>query len=191
MPMAFKAELCRLAERNGWKPGPIATVMLLESGMNSAAVNPKGGATGLIQFIPSTAKLLGTTTEALRSMSAIRQLEYVEKFFKMVGLPAGARAGDYYIATFMPNFIGKPDSAVMSVAGENIYDVNKGLDRNSDGVITVGDVRSYLENTLSQAESKPPIPVDLSVSKNTDSLWPWLLAGSAAWFFRKHLGFGK
>src|ERR1700743_3763498 len=40
------------------------------------------GAGGLIQFLPSTAGLLGTTTEALCSMTAEGQLDYVEKYLQ-------------------------------------------------------------------------------------------------------------
>ena len=39
------------------------------------------GATGLIQFLPSTARGLGTTTDALAGMSSVEQLNYVEKYF--------------------------------------------------------------------------------------------------------------
>lgn len=192
---AFKAELCRMAERNGWEPGPIATVMFLEgTKFNPATLNGDTSvpverrAVGLIQFMPKTAKLLGTTSQALRRMTAVQQLEYVEKYFKMVRLPAGARAGDYYIATFMPSFIGRSDDEAMAVAGELNYEKNKGLDRNKDGLISVGDVRGYLENTLAQYSSKPPLVVDMSATSET-SLWPWLLAGGAAWLLRKRIGF--
>lgn len=187
-PMAFKAELCRIAERNGWDPAPIATVMFLEGSKYRASTKNSIGAVGLIQFMPSTAKALGTTTNELAAMSELEQLKFVEKYFKMVGLPAGARTGDYYIATFLPGFMGKSDATVMSVAGEKIYDGNKGLDRNKDGVITVGDVRGYLENTLAQFKTKPQLAVDMTVQPSSP-FWVWAAGiGAAAWYFRKHLG---
>src|SRR5215203_1006885 len=40
------------------------------------------GATGLIQFMPSTAKALGTTVAKLAAMSPVEQLNYVWKYFK-------------------------------------------------------------------------------------------------------------
>jgi hypothetical protein len=43
-----------------------------------------GRATGMIQFMPSTAKKLGTTTRALYAMSAPQQMEYVQRYFDMV-----------------------------------------------------------------------------------------------------------
>src|SRR3990167_3056635 len=40
------------------------------------------GAIGLIQFMPSTAHLLGTTTEQLAQMTAVEQLAYVRRYFE-------------------------------------------------------------------------------------------------------------
>lgn len=54
---------------------------IAESGLNPRVQNTLG-ATGLIQFMPLTAKSLGTTTQELRKMSAIDQLLFVEKFYK-------------------------------------------------------------------------------------------------------------
>ena len=53
------------------EPDWLMAVMYKESGINEKAVNPNGGATGLIQFMPTTAKSLGTTTAALRAMSNV------------------------------------------------------------------------------------------------------------------------
>jgi hypothetical protein len=52
-----------------------------ESGVKPNAVNPNGGATGLIQFMPSTAIALGTTTERLKQMTATEQLYFVMKYY--------------------------------------------------------------------------------------------------------------
>ncbi|NCY03782.1 MAG: hypothetical protein EBX36_12970, partial [Planctomycetia bacterium] len=55
----------------------LARVMWAESRMKPTAVNPTSGATGLIQFMPTTAGKLGTTTEALRGMTFLQQMRYV------------------------------------------------------------------------------------------------------------------
>jgi len=56
------------------------TVMFIESAATFRAdITNSIGATGLIQFMPDTAKRLGTSTEALRKMGAINQLDYVFK----------------------------------------------------------------------------------------------------------------
>ena len=92
-------------------PAMLANVINFESnGFNPQAVNPYSGATGLIQFMPTTASELGTSTGALRGMSAIRQMDYVKSYFQ---LPRVTQYGplntqlDVYMAVFYPKAIGK------------------------------------------------------------------------------------
>ena len=195
----FRAEFLRMAKRLGLAPDPIAAVMALESGFDAQAVNPDGGATGLIQFMPPTAKRLGTTTEALRRMNATAQLRYVELFFRGVpALRAGSRAGDYYLATFMPAFINLPDAVPIAFKGDNIYKSNSGLDGNKDGILTVGDVRSKLENELARAARLPPLQVDENVPSDASddgtpgddlsTLFVIAAAGVGAWWWLKRKG---
>ena len=95
------------------------------------------GATGLIQFMPSTAKGLGTTTTKLAKMSQIEQLNYVYKYF----LPYKgklANLGDVYMAILWPLGVAKPDSYVLWEKSKKptTYRQNIGLDVNKDGSIT-------------------------------------------------------
>jgi hypothetical protein len=181
----FRAELVRMARRLGLQPDPIAAVMALESGLNAQAVNPTSGATGLIQFMPSTAKKLGTTVEALRRMNATAQLAFVERFFLAVPrLKAGSAQGDYYLAVFMPAFVGLPGEVPIAVRGTPVYDQNAGLDGNKDGVLTVGDVRARLDAELSRAAALPPVLVDENApsdaATSSDGGGDTLLLGGAA-----------
>lgn len=89
------------------------------------------GATGLIQFTPSTARYLGTSTEALKNMSNVEQLDWVQKHLA----PFRGRYRsfvDLYLAVFWPAAVGKPDSYTITkdiVAKQNpIFDRNKDLD---------------------------------------------------------------
>jgi hypothetical protein len=141
----FKKKLEKIAAALGTTPNAMLAVMKQESGVNPAARNASGGATGLIQFMPDTARRLGTTTDELGKMDGVQQLDYVYKYYKMTGVGDGS-AGDLYMATFMPKYIGYPDSHVLGLSGANgfsgaVYRQNKGLDRNKDGSITVGDVK--------------------------------------------------
>lgn len=159
-----------MAARLGLAADAIAGVMGLESGFRADIVNPSGGATGILQFMPSTARKLGTTVEELRKMNATAQLKYVELFFRGVPrLRAGSRAGDYYVATFMPAFLGVPDVVPIAVKGDPIYDQNAGLDRNKDGVLTVGDVRGKLEAELARAGALPQLVVDPNVPSDANT----------------------
>ena len=148
----FKVKLEKIAKDLGTTSNALLAVMKQESGVNPAAQNKQGGASGLIQFMPDTARMLGTTTDALRQMDGVQQLDYVYKYYKMTGVGDGS-VGDLYMATFMPKFIGYPDDFVLGqvgggkVPGTNlssdlVYQQNKGLDRNKDGAITIADVKN-------------------------------------------------
>lgn len=95
------------------------------------------GAVGLIQFMPDTAKLLGTSINALAKMTPVQQLNYVYKYF------AGYKGrlknlGDVYMAILWPAGVGKPDSFVLwnQATKPTTYRQNIGLDVNKDGQIT-------------------------------------------------------
>lgn len=95
------------------------------------------GATGLIQFMPSTATSLGTDVVKLAAMTAEDQLAYVYAYFK----PFTGRLnnlGDVYMAILWPAGVGKPDSYVLwsAAAQPTTYRQNSGLDVNKDGAIT-------------------------------------------------------
>ena len=78
---AFLQKVKLIAVKLGIDPNWLMFVMNSESGLNPAAYNPNGGASGLIQFMPDTGVGLGTTTAALRQMSNVDQLDYVYKYF--------------------------------------------------------------------------------------------------------------
>lgn len=176
---AFRWALLVGSERFGFNPNYIAAVMRLESNFDPNIQNLQGApALGLIQFwksfFPPVAAKAGfpnTTWEDLRHMSAVEQLPFVFASFKGKGLNASSSPTDYYMANFMPAFVGKPDSFVLGekdsdefVPGtqlrkSKVYDQNFGLDSDGDGVITVGDVGAKITSIVNAARGKPPIEV--------------------------------
>lgn len=133
-----------ISQRIGCNYKDLLAVMNSESGLNSQARNPKGGATGLIQFMPATAKMLGTTTEELRKMTPVQQLDYVEKFFNKVKSTYGFEgkqlsAGDLYALVYMPARAKR--DVVASASEGKVYSLNKGLDKDGDGQITKADLQ--------------------------------------------------
>lgn len=109
------------------------------------------GATGLIQFMPSTAVGLGTTTAKLAAMSAEDQLNYVYKYFR----PYAGRLnnlGDIYMAILWPRGVGKPDSYVLWNKGESptTFRQNAGLDINKDGNVTRAECLAKIKDKLSK-----------------------------------------
>jgi hypothetical protein len=133
----FMAEVNRVSNRFGINPNDLLALMRSESSLNPQAVNPTTGATGLIQFMPKTARSLGTTVEELRNMSAAQQMRFIEKYFESVNLPRGASAGTLYAYVFLP---GRAQRQILARAGENFYEANRGLDMNKDGIITIEDL---------------------------------------------------
>lgn len=155
----FRRLLAEMADRLDTNPDYIAAVMSVESGFDAQARNPNGGATGLIQFMPSTAKRLGTTTDALFQMTEEEQLPWVEKYFA----PFVGRlntATDVYMTVFFPAHAGRSADNIIASSGSQVYELNKGLDHNHDGHITNGDVGATVEARLAAAANRPRIPVE-------------------------------
>lgn len=112
------------------------------------------GATGLIQFMPATARNLGTSVEALASMSPEDQLNYVYKYFR----PYKGRLktlADVYMAVLWPAAIGKPDDFVLwdKQNKPTTYRQNAGLDVNKDGRITKGEAAAKVQAKLEKGRS--------------------------------------
>ncbi len=136
---AFLERVCSASVEIGCSPESLLGLMFSESGLNSQAVNSSGGAVGLIQFMPSTAESLGTTSEALLNMSDVEQMDYVVKYFNE--LCSGYKdkmgdtlsAGDLYSLTFLPS---RSANETLTTSDETYYSWNSGLDANGDGSIT-------------------------------------------------------
>lgn len=153
----------------------LAWIIEKESAWNPTAVNMVSNATGLIQFMPSTAKDLGTTVEALRAMSRAEQAPWVQKFFDRVtnkGKKKVRRVGDVYLLTFNPGHVGDDDSAVLYEVGTTGWLQNPGLREGKTGPITAGTVRRAGTPSSSLPGVGPgPVPAKGSSVPN----WVWLL----------------
>lgn len=127
----------------------LLAVMNAESGLNPKAVNKYTGATGLIQIMPTTAQQLGTTKEEIKNMSAIDQLDYVEKYLAQCKQWAGFKAkdklksSDLYALILLP---ARANREVLTNKGEKYYTQNKGLDINNDSRITKSELAQRVAN---------------------------------------------
>ncbi len=93
------------------RPVDILVTIYAESKFDTKAVNKNSNATGLIQFMPATARYLGTSVEAIYNMSATQQLEFAYRFYK----PATGKlvsVYEFYSYTFVPISVGKPNNWV-------------------------------------------------------------------------------
>lgn len=153
-------EILSFAESKGWSDDHLdhflAAVGNIESEWNPQAQNPYTKATGLIQFMPSTARALGTSIEELFAMTAVEQMAFVRKFFASY---KNLAPRDIYPAIFYPAVIGKSDGTVIFSRGQTGYTQNQGLDKNGDGAITAGDIRSTVDAAVFSLRQKPRIVV--------------------------------
>ena len=125
--------------------------MAFETGRTlSPSIRNSIGATGLIQFIPSTARGLGTTTDALAQMTRVEQMDYVLKYFKAgpVRKIAAPTLEDLYMQILWPRAVGKPLDYVLFSYPSKAYEQNKGLDINKDGNITKEEAAAKVRNQL-------------------------------------------
>lgn len=151
----FIEKLIAISDALQTDPNWLMAVMMFESGINPAAVNKWSGATGLIQFMPSTARNLGTSVEELRNMSSIDQLQYVERYLRPYSGKLNSLV-DVYFAVFFPAAIGKADNWVLqtsSLSASKIAAQNPIFDTDKDSKITVKEVEDYILNWLKKKMS--------------------------------------
>jgi len=138
-----KEKIKDVAAKINCDPDDLIAVMKAESGCKTTAVNPNGGATGLIQFMPSTAKDLGTTCEDIKKMSDVEQValagKYLEKAKKTAKMSTDQKLDKktLHALIFMPANAKKD---VLCKAGSKEYEANKkALDKEGKGYISKDD----------------------------------------------------
>lgn len=148
---ALKQKVIQAALALETNPSYIMTVMSIETSkiidgkpeptFDPTIESPHSSAVGLIQFTAATATELKTTTGKLKAMSAVDQMDYVQKYLlKYKGKLSSVE--DTYFAVFNPGFIGKGDNEILP---DKFYLPNKGLDKNADGKISRGEVAAYVK----------------------------------------------
>lgn len=150
---AFRERVFQLCRNLSWPVEThadfvMACIAFESAGTFSASVrNPQSSAVGLVQFMASTARALGTTTSKLVAMSEVEQLEWVERYFR----PYAKRIKtleDMYMSILWPAAIGRSADAVLWKYNTGEYRVNSGLDTNKNGYITVGEAAGKVRERL-------------------------------------------
>ncbi len=116
----------------------LAHVIEIESRWDPRARNPTSRATGLLQWIPSTARSMATTVDELRRMSRSQQASYVMAYMRRVPYRA---TGDAYLAVAAPSGIGKPDGHVLYPVGSDGWRDNPSWREPGGGDVTAGRIR--------------------------------------------------
>lgn len=148
---AFMPKLLNTGTMLGWRSSWLPKIIFHESSMNPKSRNALSSATGLINFIPSTARQLGTTIDDLMDMSGTDQLNYVLKYYQDLQNKHGVAKSlaDAYMLTFYPKAVGKDPDFVLGGAGTNeaaeIAAQNPEIAGNK-GYVTVGDIESMVKH---------------------------------------------
>ena len=148
----FRDEIANICAGFGWTEQHANWLMAciaFESGetFSPSIKNAAGsGATGLIQFMPSTALAMGTSVAQLATMAPEQQLQYVRAYFrpyarKIKTLP------DMYMAILLPKMVGAGPHAVLFNRGV-AYRQNSGLDSNKDGMVTKQEASAKVQAKL-------------------------------------------
>lgn len=113
----FNKKLKKVADALGIDDANLKAIIRTESNFNPRAEDPNHISGGLIGFTDKTARSLGTTKADILNMSAVDQLDYVYKFYKMVGVQPGMDRGTIYMLTFMPAYAKASDDTVLGQQG--------------------------------------------------------------------------
>lgn len=149
----FLNKVKRIAKNINCNYEDLLAVMNAESGLNHTIQNTAGHHYyGLIQFGNDAARLVGTTTSKLVRMSALEQLDYVEKYFLLTKQQRGLGnkkldAADLYTLVFAPAKV-KGNVLYTKAANPKAYNANKAIDTlygNGDGVISKSDLLAYMK----------------------------------------------
>ncbi len=149
------------ADTIGTPVDALATVIGFETGgtFSPHIRNAAGsGATGLIQFMPSTARNLGTTTDALAAMSFTEQLAYVVRYFKSFKRDLGTLER-LYCCIFWPAAIDQDDDYVIGRAPSKVYTQNAGFDVGHHGYFTRGDICRAVRALRAGADDKARVSI--------------------------------
>lgn len=140
----FIEKVISISKSLGINPNWLMQIMYWESArtFSPSVQNPNTLATGLIQFMPDTAEWLGTTIYDLKNMTALRQLDFVEEYYRRYRSRLNSYI-DLYLTTFYPAAVGKPRDYVLGGTYAMQYKIaaaNPSFDNNGDYKITKGEI---------------------------------------------------
>jgi len=127
----------------GLDDNEFAKMIERESSFDTRALNTSSGASGLFQFIPKTARSLGTSTFKIRRMSADKQLalysNYMEKWIGAGNTVKGKLA----LLQAAPAYANAANDTVVYKKNTKAWKNNKGWRPDNGGDITVGSIKNF------------------------------------------------
>lgn len=135
----FTSAIENLATKYSISTDELYSVIQGESAFDMLAQNPSG-ATGLFQFMPTTAEELGTSTDAILGMSAVEQVGLYDKYLERWNYTGENRLG---IMQAAPAYASRSPDAVIYAKGTAAWSQNPGWRSLGGGDITVQSINSY------------------------------------------------
>jgi hypothetical protein len=136
---AFMAKLDEMVNKyDGLTHDEVFRTIKGESGGKLSIQNKNSKATGLFQFIPDTAKALGTTVEAIKNMDAREQLELYDQYLEMNEYQGGSLG----IMQAAPAYANADPDEVIYAKGSKAWEQNPGW-RDKTGLITKRSINNY------------------------------------------------
>ena len=147
----FLRQMEGVAQRVGAKPEELMGVMSLESmgTFRPSVANPGTHATGLIQFMPQTARGLGTSISELSRMTPSEQLPWVEKYLSQPQYRGRVGTLEGLYSAVLPGHIMGPDE-VMFRPGTAAYNANRWLDTDGRNGISVQEAVQQVRARMGQ-----------------------------------------
>lgn len=180
--LGLASSIVAVADEIGVPPDWLANVIRFESKFNPQAVNPVSGATGLIQFMGPTASEVGTTLANLKKLTAVQQMAYVAKYFKLPRIKGKGPLRtqlDVFMAVIWPAAIGKGPSY-------QIFKPGSLESKQNFGIVTAEDYYNLaLYGTKPSQTVSLPEPIVQLDQLITDSIpeaakpviWPLIIGG--------------
>lgn len=168
----FRRLVTLIAQEGGFDPSDLMAVIAFETGRTFSAKtrNPISGATGLLQFIRSTAEGMGWTLDELAAMSDEEQLRLAVRKYLQPYYGRCRTLSDLYMAVLWPKAVGQPESFVLFSEGSAAYLQNKGLDVDRDGKITKAEATAYVEKQRKEGLRPENATVEERVRTNQEEV---------------------
>ncbi|QQS29739.1 MAG: transglycosylase SLT domain-containing protein [Sphingobacteriales bacterium] len=150
----FETKVREVSSKLNIPPEWLMSVIHSESRFDASVSNYKGsGATGLIQFMPGTAKEFGISVSQLKNLSHVEQMNFVYKYLSAKQAKYGSfeTLTDLYIAILYPKALAEDFCYSLYAKPSISYEMNSGLDQNNDGNVTIQDIDKYLKRKYPSA----------------------------------------
>jgi hypothetical protein len=171
--------LDKAAKKIGIPVDWLATVISFETGGSFDPAQPNragSGATGLIQFMPSTAAAILKIKDPHLAQFMTKKMSFAEQLEKMVVpyFKGGVynTLNDVYLKVFYPAAMNKAANYVVGSAPSAVYNQNAGFDRDNKGYITRSDITRTINGIYDQAALLPPVVISYLI-------WSQVIAGLA------------